>query len=741
MGATALRQLLKSLCSNSTWNYAVLWKLRHGSPMILTWEDGYFNYSKSRELVGTISDDVYGKGASDLVSPQVETNTSRGISEEYPVGLVVADMSHLQYIFGEGVVGKVAALRDHCWVSFHHIFTGKSELIPEQCPEEWLLQFASGIKTILLVPVLPYGVLQLGSLEEVAEDVSIVAYIKYRFNCLQSVGENTGPCSLKKESQAQLSSSLISSSNKCLNVPLTNILTSVKTEDVFQSIASNIVELGNDNLATASYVQRLVTFQDVFTPTGEGLPEAIIFNRDNKINVPLVEVSNPSVSINDSQLEMMESKLFDLSCLMEEIQAHSEELQRYSDYNGYNMGLLEESFNEIMNIHPAGSMTGEPCGDKYAIDLDNKIVSSFLRFPKDSELHKALEPASSKQTSEQFWDSSFMVENTCGTSSLPPSKDPNTSDRTEPSWFARGGDAGYLLEAVVANACHSSDDTICYEFKSLESSTSPRGSASPSPKNQYKGSDLAKDSSIPRNHLTSACITEDRNADSTSDTLMSMMNTILSQEHKGGGTGNTQLRKERRTLNSSKRRARPSDNQRQRPRDRQLIQERVKELRELVPNGAKCSIDGLLDRTIKHMMYLRSVTDQAEKLRHCLHQELAGCKNWRPSETEENYQNGTSWAFELGNEFQVCPIAVEDLAYPGHMLIEMLCDEHGLFLEIAQVIRGLGLTILKGVLKSRSSNTWARFVVEASKGFHRLDIFWPLMQLLQRKRKSISSKI
>ncbi|KAL8512968.1 hypothetical protein ACS0TY_019217 [Phlomoides rotata] len=47
-----------------------------------------------------------------------------------------------------------------------------------------------------------------------------------------------------------------------------------------------------------------------------------------------------------------------------------------------------------------------------------------------------------------------------------------------------------------------------------------------------------------------------------------------------------------------------------------MIQDRIKELRELVPNSEKCSIDGLLDKTIKHMQFLRSVTHQADKLRH-----------------------------------------------------------------------------------------------------------------------------
>ncbi|KAJ4955360.1 hypothetical protein NE237_012143 [Protea cynaroides] len=54
-----------------------------------------------------------------------------------------------------------------------------------------------------------------------------------------------------------------------------------------------------------------------------------------------------------------------------------------------------------------------------------------------------------------------------------------------------------------------------------------------------------------------------------------------------------------------KKRARPGNTFRPRPRDRQLIQDRIKELRELVPNGLKCNIDFLLGHTIKHMLFLQ----------------------------------------------------------------------------------------------------------------------------------------
>lgn len=44
----------------------------------------------------------------------------------------------------------------------------------------------------------------------------------------------------------------------------------------------------------------------------------------------------------------------------------------------------------------------------------------------------------------------------------------------------------------------------------------------------------------------------------------------------------------------------------------------------------------------------------------------------------------------------------------------MLCEERGFFLEIADTIRGFGLTILKGVMEVRDDKIWARFVIEVN---------------------------
>ncbi|XP_065852755.1 transcription factor LHW-like [Euphorbia lathyris] len=698
MGTTALRQLLKSLCSNSAWNYAVLWKLRHGNPVILSWEDGYFNYPTTRKFEETVSDDVCCKDASYIISPDFETNISSGNSEDYSIGLLAADMSCLQYALGEGVVGKVASTRDHSWVSLNDIFTGAVE-----CPDEWLLQFASGIKTILLIPVLPHGVLQLGSLEEVSEDINIIVSVKSELTSLHSVQWNTMPLSLEG-SEAQLSSSFESYPIENSDAQLSTVLTSVKTENLEPLEPVSAFELESDYPFVTNRDVMLLTVQDASMPAFHNFPEAFNYGTENMVDVPSTE-----------------SKLLDLSSLMEELHTSSD----FYDYSG---GFCGESFNQIMNSYPIDSLPGEMSIGKGDSDISNGIRNSCLRLTEESELHKATRPTTEKQPNEIFWDSTFLAKDAPNTNKSP-------TERTELSWFARGPDAGYLLEDVVAKANTSIDNNTSVDnsysiSKNFVSCNSFSGSltAWPKPHKRSNSSSPPSYDSIPWSQLTSES-TDVRTANSTPDSFESMMNTMLRKEQQSGDSDDMKPLKGCKTSNTSKRRAKPGDNQKPRPRDRQLIQDRVKELRELVPNGAKCSIDSLLDRTVNHMVYLRSVADQAEKLRQCAPQKLDGSAN------------GTSRAIEFGNEFLQCPIVVEDLGYPGCMLIEVLCNDDGVFLEVADIIHGLHLTILKGVQESRSGNTWARYIVEVSDGFHRLDIFWPLVQLLQRKRKPISSRI
>ncbi|ESW04489.1 hypothetical protein PHAVU_011G098900 [Phaseolus vulgaris] len=188
---------------------------------------------------------------------------------------------------------------------------------------------------------------------------------------------------------------------------------------------------------------------------------------------------------------------------------------------------------------------------------------------------------------------------------------------------------------------------------------------------------------------------------------------------------------------SNRKRLKPGENPRPRPKDRQMIQDRVKELREIVPNGAKCSIDALLEKTIKHMLFLQSVTKHADKLKHTGESKIVSKEGGLL--LKDNFEGGATWAYEVGSQSMVCPIIVEDLNPPRQMLVEMLCEERGFFLEIADLIRGLGLTILKGVMEARNDKIWARFAVEANRDVTRMEIFMSLVRLLDQTVKGGAS--
>ncbi|KAK1647063.1 hypothetical protein QYE76_064868 [Lolium multiflorum] len=180
---------------------------------------------------------------------------------------------------------------------------------------------------------------------------------------------------------------------------------------------------------------------------------------------------------------------------------------------------------------------------------------------------------------------------------------------------------------------------------------------------------------------------------------------------------------------SNRKRSRPGESSKSRPKDRQLIQDRIKELREMVPNGAKCSIDALLEKTVKHMLFLQSVTKHADKLKDSTESKILGSENgpvWK-----DYFEGGATWAFDVGSQSMTCPIVVEDLDRPRQMLVEMICEDRGIFLEIADFIKGLGLTILKGVMEARKSKIWARFTVEANRDVTRMEIFLSLVRLLE----------
>ncbi|KAE8735589.1 Transcription factor LHW [Hibiscus syriacus] len=302
----------------------------------------------------------------------------------------------------------------------------------------------------------------------------------------------------------------------------------------------------------------------------------------------------------------------------------------------------------------------------------------------------------------------------------------------------------HLLDAVVSSA-HSagkliSDDNLScrttltkFSNSSVPSSSGTFSQANIS--NQVRGEllgglpkSLLKGGTLPSISYRSGCSKDDAGTCSQTTSMYgSQISSWVEQSHNSRrntsvSTANSKRNNE--TTKPNRKRLKPGENPRPRPKDRQMIQDRVKELREIVPNGAKCSIDALLEKTIKHMLFLQSVARHADKL-----------KQTGESKIKENFEGGATWAFEFGSQSMLCPIVVEDLNRPRQMHVEMLCEERGFFLEIADFIRGLGLTILKGVMETRNDKIWAHFTVEANRDVTRMEIFMSLVRLLEQTAK------
>ncbi|XP_071686447.1 transcription factor EMB1444-like [Rutidosis leptorrhynchoides] len=631
MGTTTLRGFLQSLCDSSCWNYAVFWKLQQHNQMVLTWEDGYVGTSKADDSVENLLVEPSFGGIEETSSCNIYNRALGGDAVE----LAVAFMSTFQYALGDGVIGDVAYTGYCRWLFADLKSLGEFETSVSEHADEWLIQFAAGVKTILLVPVIPHGVLQLGSMESFPEDVQMANYIKDEFFAHQDFMTYSDAFAMSHQITSQSS---LSSMNNLDEFP--SFTVNGNTTDVSTTINNDNVNCLNHEALTKSFI----------TPT------------------------------------------FD---------------------NWYSSHLTAAQMGAIELPEPLHQVT-----NSISYDVIESEDCTLLNFPKECELHKALGPAFMGNTDDSLKHLSV---------------DESSSSETN------------AVAKVDLGENNNTNNTQTSSASSLSSSFG-QFNALAKQKDVNEKSGVEGDNSFLSNSIASAVFSRVNNHnDSSSPSGISyegVVDELTIEGEQKSWYDVLHQSKDSKPIAASKRRGKPVAKHKPRPRDRQLIQDRLKDLRELVPDGAKFSIDGLLDRTVKHMQFLESVSDRAIKLRQCVQTEKVGNspKNSRITE-EKSSQQGASWAFELGSDLKVCPIRVEDLQIPGHMIIEMICDESMRFLEIAEVIHGLNLTISNGLMEERSGNTWARYIVEAPKGFHRLDIFWPLMKLLQQQHSPICSKI
>ncbi|XP_034915014.1 transcription factor bHLH155 [Populus alba] len=688
MGAD-LHNTLRSLCFNTDWNYAVFWKLKHRARMVLTWEDGYYENCEQHDAFES------------KCFSQTQEKLHGGHYTRDPLGLAVAKMSYHVYSLGEGIVGQVAVSGKHQW-----IFADKyaaSSFSSHEFSDGWQSQFSAGIKTIVVVAVVPYGVVQLGSSNKVIEDVNLVTRIKDVFFTLQdsSVRHVSGPL------QHSMKNALCPKTAAGLrNNQVLEILTPTNDESIqllhLRSNASYLdhqSQLGMNIISDQMYGGETNAWKDP--------------GRRSEHNVTMHSNGFMKDKVNPSDLILPNDKLgADLSGIPADL---------------FDTTICEGEKSDGTNLYPKLVLDApESSNITFKKDLEKKLdhqaesthfnaSDTFFKFSAGCELLEALGPS--------FINRCMPFDYQAGKSEAVNGFEMPEGMSSSQMTFDFGTEN--LLEAVVGNACHSGSDVKSEKSscKSVQSLLTVEKMPEPSIQTKHifnsAGYSINPSSVVEEDAQNFSNSTEVFGGMSSKG-FLSTCTSICTE----------QLDKYAEPTKNSKKRAKPGEKFRPRPRDRQLIQDRIKELRELVPSGSKCSIDSLLERTIKHMLFLESITNHADKLNKC-----AEPKMHQKGTDASKYEQGSSWAVEVGGHLKVSSIIVENLNKNGQMLVEMLCEECNDFLEIAEAIRSLGLTILKGITEVHGEKTWICFVVEGqnNRSMHRMDILWSLVQILQPK--------
>ncbi|MED6109940.1 hypothetical protein PIB30_038285 [Stylosanthes scabra] len=212
-----LQHTLRSLCihDNSQWVYAVFWRIlpRNYPPpkwegqgaydrsrgnrrnWILVWEDGFCNFAASAAAPEINSGDCPNNNNNNNNGSSSSSSSVYGNCEFQPYqGLqpeLFFKMSHEIYNYGEGLIGKVAADHSHKWIykepNEQEInFLSAWHNSADSHPRTWEAQFQSGIKTIALIAVRE-GVVQLGAVHKVIEDLSYVVLLRKKFSYIESI--------------------------------------------------------------------------------------------------------------------------------------------------------------------------------------------------------------------------------------------------------------------------------------------------------------------------------------------------------------------------------------------------------------------------------------------------------------------------------------------------------------------------------------------------------------------------
>ncbi|KAI3469114.1 hypothetical protein Pfo_025777 [Paulownia fortunei] len=775
-----IKETLKSLCCSNGWCYGIFWGFDQRNSLLLTLKDAYY---------------------------------------EEQMGALIDNMLLQVHVLGGGVIGQAAFSKKHRWMCSdahpeRQNSLGSFETLEVfQDDSEFYWQFSTGIKTIAIISVEPWGVVQLGSTKKIPEMKDFVDQVKEHFSHKLELSENEPSSS---DSQFFYSGAQFSSLLSCGISPSANqnfqhsadlegfmeanhslVIPSQSFPPTFaaSSLIENKLQIGGTSAAQLEQLhlesgsffdcaatQALSNNSDysVLTSSWPHFPSVL------RQNVPFSKPSsyesctNSSLSVHvNSVTTSLQAQQFskDNDC----------EAQRPS-------GLL--TLDELFQESAVAEAPSKPCPmddlSQWFSPLPCPSNTSYTTLLSNDRLHAAglipvpnlsgqnspiniseNLPANSLQSSiSDAFRSNYedKCSDTSGIDKLFNNLGAGPGCEKPQSWNSTlipvmNGDnftfstvaSGCISETYVGSKVGTSNSL----FSKLGLDQLLDGIASSSCSFAKSGFEDQSSSAAKRRKIDNYSWSHDQikiqglpNFDGRKKSLNSFsdpeirniieLNSEASTKEPGlcigdgssmdaGHTSSSKRHEE--PAKTGKKKAKPGT--RPRPKDRQMIQDRLAELRELIPNGEKMSIDRLLERTVRHLSFMNSLTKHAENLKEINKTKSGTAQKGHSS----NGGGGVTWACEVGDQTMVCPLIVEDLSTPGQMLIEILCEEQGFFLEIVDIIRGFGLIILKGVMEVRETKIWAHFIVEAKGNRHatRQEIFSSLIQLLQMTGRSVAN--
>lgn len=758
-----MKETLESLCCSNGWCYGVFWGFHHRNSSLLTLKDAYHE-----EQMGALIDSI----------------------------LLQA------HVVGRGVIGQAAFAKNHRWIDSdahrerQNCVGSFDSLEVFQEDSEFFCQFSIGIKTIAVISVEPWGVVEFGSTQKKPEMKDFVDQVQLLFRGIdefpeiEAIGNEPHSDSSFFHSSMELDSVLSSGifdsqgfvgadhSFVLPSQPFPSTSDSQSRNLIFQTSSSieNPIQSSSNPLdqlllESGNFFDYSATHQDLsqysdcslltssWPHLASGLENSVSFSesrgpescQNSSFNTP-VKLSSTSLQGKQFSKDMSSTtqnlkaderlsglltveEFFVQSNFAKAVSKTEMEENDFSQWISPHTGntlaaLVSTDMLHSTGLLPGSSLSGSSTPIQKLDSLPTNSLQSSVTYAfrssddvKCSGIERQLDTMGVEQGRKKpiVWNGTLIPESECISEKNVGPKISNSN-----SLFSKLG-LDQLLDGI-ASASPSSYDRSRFEDQSSSAAKRRKLNNSSWSQNQVKFEGSSFDGKMKSTYSPEAKNAESNSEDSTKE----LRSCIGDSSAMDAGKTSSSMRQEE-VLKTKKKKAKPGT--RPRPKDRQMIQDRLAELRELIPNGEKMSIDRLLERTIRHLNFMQSLTRHAESLK-----QTAKPKSMEVLKNHSiNGGDGVTWAYEVGDDAMVCPLIVEDLSTPGQMLIEILCEEQGFFLEIVEIIRGFGLTILNGVMEIRETKKiWAHFMVEAegTRCVTRHEIFATLIQLLQMTGQS-----